>query len=847
MNIRYTLRAALMASTCLLPLVSAHADDFDVGSAAPAQKAAPVLDNSIEAGSLYTSSRSFKFGQYTGDTKNGGTGIGDFLVRGRDAWDSGTTTFWELTGDNLGLDSRSASFKYGEQGKWSAKVYYDGVPYWQSNSFHTVFDTSGTGALAGGLTRGGTFAPVTPQQWPACTNNVAVSSATCTQAPLATAASMANWPSVAGQLSVQDVKTQRDRVGGDFDYKFGNWSLTGKLYHEHKEGTKENSLTFSSNGIPVPNAASTSFTVAGKVYYSPLNTTNMMYFPEPVNYDTDRYSASAAYNTRRLQASVTYTFNKFTDNQSTFNAQDPFQTVQSSVSAAGAALTGPYTGAVPNFVSSSLITGANPTGTGPYYIPLTAAYSLPPSSSAHTIKAQAGYNLDPATATRVVGTFQYGLMYQDEAFVSPTNTTQLLANQPSQSVYGTSLNGEIQTYTGKIQVTSRPLPKLNLLASYGFDVRDNNTPVHSVAYSLNGAAPSGPFVSDGQNTDGTAVTRSVPYAFTKQTAKVEAGYNILSETKITVSDTYSIKDSRYLAIDRNNENAATARVNSQLASNLEGSLGATHSVRTGTYTFLNANWAALNPYGTAESEANLVPYSEASRTRDELKGEVGWAPMDNLGLDLSASFANDRYPSFELGVKSDHQVQVSPSISYRPNKNTAYNLFYSFEEIYQGAKFATNPGIPNGLVTSTAISSVPWFSNTTDTVHTVGAAANWNPVEKLKIRAAYNFSYGATQYLVADGLSGIPFSNNPSNVNYANLTPLPDTKNTLNQFQLTGEYKYNDSMSIWTGYTFQKLNSSDWVYPQTAVSPYYYSYVLAGDANPSYTVHTVGAALRVKW
>jgi len=858
MIIRHTLRAALLASTCMLPLVAAHADDFDVGAAAPAAKAAPSYDNEISVGSSYNSAASFKYGQFSGDTKNGGTGIGDFLVRGRDAWDSGKTTYYEAIGSDLGLDSRAASLKYGEQGKWSAKVTYDGIPYWQSNNFHTVFDNTGSGSLAGGLTRAGSIAAVTPLQVPGCSTGISATATTttvanCNPLPVATAATEAAWPSIANQLSVQNVTTQRDKVGGEFKYNLGLWSLSGTFTHEHKEGTKENSLVFNGTGQGYPNTVTAiNKATTGQVGYIPANLNgNMMYFPEPVNYDNDRYVAQAAYNTKQMQAQLTYTYNRFTDNNTNFAAQDPFQTLAVAGAYPAAAAIGGSAGYYWNggglnagmLTPSSVISGlAANTYAG--YIPLTAAYSLPPSSSAHQFKAQGAYNNLPFN-TRVSGTVQYGMQYQDDQFNPISNTPAIAAATPYVGSYaglGNSLHGFAENVFANVQVTSRPLPKLDTKIALTVDERDNLTASKSFASIL----------VDGTGSLNNAITNSIGYKFLREKAVAEVGYSILPETKITVGDTYSIKDSKYLNIDRNNENAVSARVNSLIVKDVSGQLGVTHSVRTAEAADPANAWLAWNTFYNAAGHPDplgFVPFNESARTRDELKQSVDWVAARGLDLSLTSSLANDNYPSHPYGVKSDHQVEVNPNVGFSPSAQTKYNLFYSFQENYSGATFSPTAGLP-------------WTSKTTDTAHTVGAAASWKPVEKLKLSASYTFSYGDTAILTSDTYAGYSLANitatsgncpnSPTSCSnmlayYANMAPLPDTKNTMNSFKLSGEYEFNPALSLWTGYAFQKLSSSDWTYSQTAVSANYYNMVLAGDGNPSYTVHSVGAALRVKF
>ena len=69
--------------------------------------------------------------------------------------------------------------------------------------------------------------------------------------------------------------TRRDIVGVTGKYKWGDWTITGALRHEHKEGTIEESSTATYGGTA---------------------------FALPIDYDTERYDVSAAYSTQQLQA-----------------------------------------------------------------------------------------------------------------------------------------------------------------------------------------------------------------------------------------------------------------------------------------------------------------------------------------------------------------------------------------------------------------------------------------------------------------------------------------------------------------------------------------------------------------
>ena len=81
--------------------------------------------------------------------------------------------------------------------------------------------------------------------------------------------------------------TRRDIIGGDFKYMYGDWTFTGAIRHEHKEGSMEEAFDGPYGGTA---------------------------FALPIDYDTDRYDASASYNTRAFQGIFQYTFSHFTDN-----------------------------------------------------------------------------------------------------------------------------------------------------------------------------------------------------------------------------------------------------------------------------------------------------------------------------------------------------------------------------------------------------------------------------------------------------------------------------------------------------------------------------------------------------
>jgi len=271
---------AAMATTCLVPLA--------VRAEGPV-----IYDNYIDVGAGYVSGKSFYFGRFTG-LVDPGFAVGDVVIHARDPWDSGGTRYWDVEGTDLGLTSRSFTVDYGEQGTWGLKFYYDGIPYYASDSFHSIFNKNGS--IQSGIAPG----------------------------------SVTNANSLTGKLTTFDVSTQRDIYGGNLHYQTGDWVFSTNIRQEHKEGIKENSFVYGSTPVSPS--------------YAAITTGALAYFPEPVNYDTGRYEAMAQYNGRTLQAQLSYNFLVFNDNVTAFHAQNPF--------ALNAATVGPGAGGVTTWYST---------------------------------------------------------------------------------------------------------------------------------------------------------------------------------------------------------------------------------------------------------------------------------------------------------------------------------------------------------------------------------------------------------------------------------------------------------------------------------------------------------------
>ena len=775
-----TFRIAAFASVSMLALITAA----QAQNAAPAAPAVSLGE--VTLGTTGVTQSDAAFGRYNGMPNAGATVTGSFNLRSRDAWDSGGTNYWNFTGDNLnaGLGEvapeASANFKIGQLGTWGVIASYDAMTYTASNNFTTILTPSGT------LVPGYMNALIGANMF---FTNTSTSPSTLFGAynastHLATANPITNF-GLANEV-VDRIGTRRDKGTLSGTYEIGDWVLSTGVSDEHKEGTLEQAMTTGGNNA------------------------GMVAFPMPVNYDTSVYTATAAYLTDDMQAKFSYEFSNFVDHNT-----------------GGYAFQG-WNFAAFNNTATKTFTSYEKNG----------VYSLPPSNQAHTFTGEFDYNLDPTT--RLFSTAVYGLQLQNAFFVPATGLGYVtssavgaplaaqLASNPA------SLNGYVQTFFGNVVLTARPLPDLNVKASYKIDARDPNTTPMSIY---------------GDPTDTTALKlrQAVPESWTKQEASLTADYHVLPET--VVSAGYTFRDAvrsnaiTHVAVD----NEFTAGIRSALSSDITGSLSYLHANRSASapdYSlWLTQISADCLGTATAGSVANpsltlgckQIPYYEAARTQNSATGNLSGSIGEQTTFTVFAKYNTDTYhqptatyqASATLpvttnpgaGLTRDYSIQAGPDLAYQIDQNDEIHFFYTFLRNYRNLL---------ALNAQTVVGGGNYYQvASTYDIHTVGAGGTW---QKLKIVGDYTFSY-AGQNFAQTGTWDLGFQGDPS----------LSTKDADNQVKVHALYAYSDSTTLYLGYQFDSVNMSNFSLVGQLVGQ-----VLTGDLAPKYNVSTISMGVTLK-
>lgn len=330
---------------------------------------------------------------------------------------------------------------------------------------------------------------------------------------------------------------------------------------------------------------------------------------------------------------------------------------------------------------------------------------------------------------------------------------------------------------------------------------------------------------------GSAFNTTTGFSWTNQTASMEAGYRILPRTKLTLGYAFkevhrTYQNSQSLAdwYTHSGENDLSAKLSSTPIARVNTSVSYEHSVRA-------ANVAAY-------ASGDQALWYQAPMVADTVKLRGSYDPTDDVSLGMNGKIAlhHYNYPVRTFGLERDRNASIGPDISYRPSKSLSTHLFYTYEEIFYSNQIAVNNATNGGYGTN---------ASTTNTVHTTGISADWKPIDRLKLGADYVFSYGDINYNVFDGIvvSGVGAATQ-------NLTNPSSVNSSMHSVKLKSEYELTPAISLLGGYQFDLLTDKDWAYNAASVVSYNNNtafLLTSGQTNPSYHVHTVYTAVRVKF
>lgn len=220
----------------------------------------------LQLGLGYTSDPSFMFGQYNGLNEEGATLIGKLN------WNnySDTLSYWQVSGSDLGLDTREGSITWGKVDRITVSLAFDSQLQVRNNSGATPFRGDGLLRL--------------PENWVSGTYT-------------------SDWTELENSLKSFDRELERNSYALGFDVRLNdNWQLVSNLSYEDKEGTAD----------------------VGAAIFTDAAAGDSNLLPKPIDYRTTEFDLGLLYQGQRLHLDGRLFYSDFDNRNEIVTWQNPY-------------------------------------------------------------------------------------------------------------------------------------------------------------------------------------------------------------------------------------------------------------------------------------------------------------------------------------------------------------------------------------------------------------------------------------------------------------------------------------------------------------------------------------------
>lgn len=578
----------------------------------------------------------------------------------------------------------------------------------------------------------------------------------------------------AGSGTDFELKTKRTSLGlGIAKWITPRWQLEVDFKSENKNGARLFGIGMNCPSTVAPGCNGTTAVNTGSA---------LLMLPEPIDANHSQIEARLSYAQEKLRLSFGY-YGSFYRNGLT-------------------ALTPSVPGTLNNPIGNPL-----PLATGLQSL-LGQPLALSPDNQAHQFDLSGSY--DFAQSTRGTLKLAYGTASQDESFTiaGPAGIN--------------NLGGKVTTTLAKIGLTSRPLPKLSLLADLRYEDKDDQTPI--ALYNVEGGPPfAGPIFS--------YTNRQL--SSKKINAKFQAGWQFNSEYRGTISADYqSIARGDFTASSAVSglsalrqdtaETGLTAELRRRMSENLSGAISLSSSQRDGSNWLRDNSGLGVTEVtdpATAFTSTAIFPSTLTDRKRDKVKLFADWQPTEDLALQFSAENGTDKYSSpSAYGLRDTRMNQYSVDWTYAINYAWGLNGFAS-----RGVQ-TLNQSRPSGYVMALENTSVA-----------LGLGVAGKTGSNLELGA--NLSYGEDKGVYAQTLDA--FAGADSIALLAATGGLPDVKYRQTTLKMFGKYPLNQRATIRVDLVHQRNQVDDWTWSYNS-APFSYSDGTTLTQKPTQNVSFIG-------
>jgi MtrB/PioB family decaheme-associated outer membrane protein len=789
-----------LATMYVMPMTAVAAD--------PSEAEIAVIrrpTNFIEAGVENVSKGSAKFGEYNGLNKSGGEFIGNFSVRGGDAYEGGNGTMrWGITGTDIGTTSREFGATVGNQGRWKLGFGHDELRHNISDTYQTPLQggmggnnfslPTSFGVINASATRtGNALNPVDPVL--AAVPGIAAGTLNGT-APAARVLNAAQL----GAFHTENVGTTRKNTSFNAGFIFNpQLSIQFDYNHLAQSGAK----LISAANLPVTTPAPTTGTAWRAEGYAILM--------NPTNYKTDTFNLALNWMGDKGHLNASYFASIFRDGYNSLTWNSPMSQ-----------------GAAGNLQTAACGVGA--TSATCYY---TGVMSTAPSNNFHQLNLSGGYVL--SSATKITGGLSYSRNTQNDTF---------LAGLPEIGVTPqASLNGLVINKHADLKLTHQTTKDLGLSASYKYNERDNKTSSNIYQYAaLNSVTKND-------------VAPNAPYSSKKSEIELAGNYRIDQRQSVRVAYNHDKTDrwcngyafaANCVIATSNTEDKLGAKYRLKASDNVNLSAGYTYGKRKGSYDFnaitpLVGRDTPTPNFVNSQNYPGFVAMPYAERKQDLLKAGINWQATEKLDLGVEGRIAKDNYGT-TLGVQNTKATGINLDATYSYSEDAIVSAYMDFQNSKRNMRIgAAGLGAVN-TAASYALLVAPTniFTNQLDeSGHTFGL----NTKHKLmggRLELAGDLSYSLDESGYNTQLQYVLATCSATNA--TSCGALPDISSRVTTLKLTGTYQVDKASKVAVAYVYQNRKSNDYYYNTTQTGYTPARGLPTNEQAPNYSVNLIGVS-----
>lgn len=576
-------------------------------------------------------------------------------------------------------------------------------------------------------------------------------------------------PGGAGTGANVDLQTKRTKLGVGYTKIISpRMQLAVDLKTEKKEGSRLFGMGFNCATALDPACLGGTATSVGWA---------SLMLPEPIDANHSQIEARLSYALEKLRFSLGY-YGSFYRNANT--ALNPS-------------------------VSGSLF---NPVGT---LLPATASLlgylnqsvALSPDNQAHQLDLSGNYDFTDKTR----GNFKlaYSTASQDDGFSSPSRTGL------------TNLDGEVKTKLAQFGITSRPMPKLSLLANVRYQDKDDQTPI--AYYNVDSVGGSLAYTNRNLSNRKTSGKMQASWQFNPDyRGTVGVDYEAIDRGEFT--PTSAIAGTSALR-QKTDETSVRAELRRRMSEDMSGAISLSRSERDGSGWLKDNVGLGVTEVSLSDpalATATFMP-TLADRQRDKIKLQADWTPNKDLSLQFSAEHGTDKYNT--PSVYGLHDTRMN-----QLNVDWAYTL---------SSKWALNGYLSRGLQTFNQTRNAGYVMSFENTSASIGLGFTGKPTGQLQVGGTLSYVADTSKY--TQGLDSTASAYSAASL--AASGGLPDITFRQTALKLFGTYALDKKSAVRVDLIHQKSNYNDWTWSYNGV-PYRYSDGTTVTQNADQSVSFIG-------